>query len=160
MMRRRKNKKGISPLLATVLLVAFVVIIAVLIWMWWANIVREQAEKEGQRTELRSICESQVDFNIKNVECDGNLIHVFLENKGSTGIDNFQTQLSDDSGGTFDQYIEQDMIEGGAVEVTIDTSVFSGFGTWEKIKVFPVVARGGSYKVCADQANEMEVDCS
>ena len=43
------NKKGISPLIATVLLVAFVILIAVLIWFWWDNVIKDQISKTDEK---------------------------------------------------------------------------------------------------------------
>ncbi|MBT4630788.1 hypothetical protein HOC06_01015, partial [Candidatus Woesearchaeota archaeon] len=39
------KKRGVSPLVATVILVAIVIIIALLLWFWYNNFLEEQRDK-------------------------------------------------------------------------------------------------------------------
>jgi flagellin-like protein len=53
---RRPNKKGVSPVIATVLLIALVVIIALIVFLWFRSITQEAIVKFGdQNVEL--VCE-------------------------------------------------------------------------------------------------------
>lgn len=53
-----KNKRGVSPVIATVLLVSMVVIIAVIIFLWFRGMVGETVTKFGKNIELA--CEEVV----------------------------------------------------------------------------------------------------
>jgi len=56
MLKRQKNKKGVSPVIATVLLIALVVIIALIVFLWFRSITQEAIVKFGdQNVEL--VCE-------------------------------------------------------------------------------------------------------
>jgi len=39
------NKKGISPLIATILLIALVIAIALIVWFWYAEFLKQEIEK-------------------------------------------------------------------------------------------------------------------
>lgn len=51
-----KNKKGISPLVATVILVGFVVVVIALVILWGYGFVTEQAEKSDALNEAHNKC--------------------------------------------------------------------------------------------------------
>lgn len=55
-MRYKSDKKGVSPVIATVLLIALVVIIALIVFLWFRSITQEAIVKFGdQNVEL--VCE-------------------------------------------------------------------------------------------------------
>ena len=57
-MKKRLKKKGISPVVATTLLIAIVVIIGLIIFLWMRNLVGDYGEKFGKNIEL--VCEEVV----------------------------------------------------------------------------------------------------
>ena len=61
------NKKGISPLVATVILIAIVIILALLLWFWYNQWILEQESKGG--TELAQAC-SNTELQIKSSSCE------------------------------------------------------------------------------------------
>jgi len=81
------SKKGISPLIATVLLIGFVVVIAAAIWMWYGGVVTEYVEKQSARNQIKRDCVS-VDLSLKSAELQQNngKIKVDIENSGSQAI--------------------------------------------------------------------------
>ncbi len=58
--RRFLRKKGISPVIATVLLIAMVVVIGLIIFLWFRGMVGESVTKFGKNIKL--VCED-VDFD-------------------------------------------------------------------------------------------------
>ena len=52
----RKNKKGVSPVIATVLLVAMVVVIGLIIFLWFKGITEEAVTKFGGKN-IKLVCE-------------------------------------------------------------------------------------------------------
>ena len=59
-------KKGISPLVATVLLIGFVIVIAVTVWFWYRGIVEEQAQKTGTTTTTKGITPGILHYSLAN----------------------------------------------------------------------------------------------
>jgi len=47
-----KNKRGISPVIATVLLIAMVVVIGLIVFLWFRGMVQEEATKFGKNVKL------------------------------------------------------------------------------------------------------------
>ena len=57
-MKKRLKKRGLSPVVATTLLIAIVVIIALIIFLWFRGIIGDYGEKFGKNIEL--VCEDVV----------------------------------------------------------------------------------------------------
>src|SRR3989344_331343 len=79
-------KKGISPLIATILLIGFVVVIGGIVIFWGRNFIKEKAEKEGVLAEEQLKCEN-IDIEIKGI--DKITKNIIIENKGNDIIDGF-----------------------------------------------------------------------
>lgn len=60
----RKDKKGISPIIATVLLIAIVVVLASIIFIWARSIVKEEVQKFGEP--ISRACE-KVEMSVNKV---------------------------------------------------------------------------------------------
>lgn len=57
----RKNKRGVSPVIATVLLVGIVILMGVIIFMWFKNLQKETITKFGE-TNVEIVCD-EVSFD-------------------------------------------------------------------------------------------------
>lgn len=64
-----KNKKGVSPMVATVLLIAMVVVIAIILFLWFRNMVKEEVVK----------------FKEENIEMTCKKIEFRIDYSSSTG---------------------------------------------------------------------------
>jgi len=146
-----KNKKAISPLLATVLLVAFIIIIAVLVWLWWGNVVKEASEKTSVKTQGQFACQNEVEFIVKDISCtyiDPNTAIINIENKGSSRIDNFKAIVTDSSG---DLSVIPNLDESIFPAEAKQISVTHNLTTPSKITLIPMVAREGFLTVCNEK---------
>ncbi|PIN95719.1 hypothetical protein COU56_00725 [Candidatus Pacearchaeota archaeon CG10_big_fil_rev_8_21_14_0_10_31_9] len=59
------DKRGISPVIATVLLIAIVVVIAAIIFIWASNFVSEDIEKFG--SSIKNAC-ADVDLEVSEIQ--------------------------------------------------------------------------------------------
>ena len=153
-MRSNKNKKGISPLIATVLLIGFAIALAVLIYFWWGNILKEQAQK--QLVEAPIICAEQVELSAKDTTCYNEVspsgdyfVLLYLENKGSANIDDLRVRIV---GAT--SSITVTVGEGLKKTQTKQTSVAYNKGTTGQVKeviIEPIIVRGGTSTTCREQ---------
>ncbi|MFC1710823.1 archaellin/type IV pilin N-terminal domain-containing protein [Nanoarchaeota archaeon] len=82
-----RNKRGISPVIATVLLIAIVVVIALIIFLWFRGIGRETVTKFGG-TNIELICED-VYF-----EADYTDDHLYVSNIGNVPIYSIKVKSS------------------------------------------------------------------
>ena len=85
--RDETNKRGLSPVVASVLLILLVVLLAVLIFFWARGFISEQIEKFGQP--IDSIC-SSIEFDAHLVDSQSSLEVI---NKGNTAIHHLEIKL-------------------------------------------------------------------
>ena len=80
------KKRGLSPVIATVLLIAMVLVLAIIIFLWARGFLSEQIEKFGQPVE--TVCD-KVDFDVefRGGQGGGTLDIV---NRGNVPIHNFE----------------------------------------------------------------------
>lgn len=150
----RKNKKGVSPLIATVLLIGFAIAIAILVWFWYGNIIKEQAEKTGASTSGKLACASEVKFSIKG-SClnSDDIVLIQVENKG-TPIDDFRIAL-EGSLGTKSYNV-------GSTTSTTETKELSApydnslIGNLDKVVLTPIITRDNTATLCSDQKQEIK----
>jgi len=83
-----KNKKGISPLIATVLLIGFVVAIAAIVMLWGKGFIEERTAKEGALSKAKLDC---TNINIKFIKIDESG-HVVIENRGIVEVNAFKVK--------------------------------------------------------------------
>jgi flagellin-like protein len=76
---RRFRKRGLSPVIATVLLIVIAMVLASLIFFWARGVVKERSQKFGEAIELS--CE-RVNFDAE-FEGDGT---IYLSNIGNVAI--------------------------------------------------------------------------
>ena len=89
-------KKGISPLIATVLLIGFTIALIALVMIWGRNFIQERAEKEGLLSEKKLSCTNNVDFTVDKA-CENNAgISLRIKNLRETPLDNFIFRVKGD----------------------------------------------------------------
>lgn len=131
MKRLRTKKRGISPVIATVLLIAIVIVIGLIIFLWFRSMTREAITKFGGEN-IELVCDD-VEFEASYSEGflyisnTGNVpifrMEVKISNEGNYETKNLEEISADwptlgmDSGGTFSAEIGSYLT--GANEITI-----------------------------------------
>ena len=85
------NKRGISPVIATVLLIAIVVVIAAIIFIWASNFVSEDIQKFD--SSIKNAC-ADVDLEISEVSPG----YLNVVNKGDVPVFALNLKVDDGSG--------------------------------------------------------------
>jgi flagellin-like protein len=83
------KKKGLSPVIATVLLVVLALVLAAIIFLWARGFVTEQLEKQGKPTD--QVCKD-VSFEIDSTPVGGG-VEVQIVNRGNIPIYNFDVKF-------------------------------------------------------------------
>lgn len=92
-------KRGISPLIATVLIIGFVVGVAAVIMTWGQTFVKSLQERtEEQTVQFQKCSPSQVIFDIKNACLIGHTIKFTIDNRGSEAINYFIVRKEGEKG--------------------------------------------------------------
>ena len=86
----RTTKKGISPLIATVLLIGFSVALAAVVMTWGLDYVRNTQQNVGDKTEQFLKC-SDLNFEISGVDCANDRITV--QNNANIDIANVTLRM-------------------------------------------------------------------
>ena len=142
MIKRGKfNKKGISPLIATVLIVGFTIALAGVAYYFLSDTVKEQIDKQGAESEGKSKC---IGVDVSFVECDGNPKTVKFKNGGKEGVAGFTFRLKNAAGDYTTKQL-QESIEAG------DEREYSPAGLATEGEAIPLVPAKGYAYPCADK---------
>ncbi len=68
----RKNKKGISPLIATVLIIGFTIVIAALVITWGTNLFKKTQQQTGELSDVNLACTDILGSMTVNANADPN----------------------------------------------------------------------------------------
>lgn len=83
-----KNKKGISPFIATILLIGLTIVIITIAILWGKNYIEELAAKRGAIAEKQKECENVKITTLKQ-ERTANIINIVIKNEANTKISKF-----------------------------------------------------------------------
>jgi flagellin-like protein len=142
-MRLVSSKRGISPLIATVLLIAFAVSIGTMIMNWGKDAVAA-----GDCTETN--IDVQV-INNKPLFCYdtlNNKVNVMVKNTGSTNIEMLKMRVITPNFESQELDVPDSAIASGDIKTkNID---FVKSGTF-RVEIIPVITIGGKDRVCSDK---------
>jgi len=136
-MKKRLKKKAISPVIATILLVAIVMIIALIVFLWLRGVVGDYGEKFGKNIEL--VCEDVVlDTTYLDpyiyITNDGNVpifkVNVVIAKQGS-----YMTEELNNLAHTSTPWPEEGLTQGGVYSGDIGGEVSDA----NEITVIPVL---------------------
>jgi len=142
------NKKGVSPVIATVLLIAIVIVIAIIIFLWFRGLNEETITKFGG-TNIELVCEDAA-FDADYI--GGNL---YISNLGNVPIFSFQVKSSWQGGHQTNEITELAQEDWPEVGLNQGGTFFGAIQfetTPEKIVLIPIL-RGSS------DAGEKNYEC-
>jgi flagellin-like protein len=132
-----KRKRGLSPVIATILLIAIALIIAIIIFLWARTFIGEQTEKFDEP--ISNSCE-RVDFLAEAFLSDGD---IDIENKGNVPLYGVEVRKKD-SGSILDAKRLEKSI---GVGETGDVVIPAGIGGGDEIVVVPILlGEAGEFK--------------
>ena len=159
------EKRGISPLIATVLLIGFTITIAAILMIWGGNLVKERAEKISARTEAQTSCTAKVEIGLNSAKCTTednkdivkDIVKISVENKGSDTINAFRARINyDGDSETTTTYNLLNPTSQTSLKVEYDTSK----GMPKSVIIFPVLNKQSLSYTCSEKSKEIEVeDC-
>ena len=127
---RIASKRGISPVIATILLIALSLVLAAIIFLWAKGFVTEQVEKGGEPTE--NVC-GKVLFDAEVIKGRQTILLTVI-NRGNVPINGFDIKGisgGDSSIKTFDFPVD--------VGGTVPAKQLALFGDPEEIIIYPRV---------------------
>ncbi len=131
-----KQKRGVSDLVSTVLLVSSAIAIAILIFLWISHSSREETQKSADIGTAEQVCKD-IEIKITEASLSGNSISLGVENLQNTKITALRVRLENANN------VEVKKVEGGIDgyetihEFLTPTKITVSSGT--KVKVIPEI---------------------
>jgi len=93
------GKKGISPLIATVLIIGFTIVLAALVIQWGGSLFKGIQQDTGVKSEVSTACSiGLANLDVKDAVYDGASVTFKADNKNEVTIQKFAYRLYDTSG--------------------------------------------------------------
>ena len=169
-----KSKKGISPLIATVLIIGFTIVLAALVIQWGGSLFKNIQEETGETSELNIACtelltglevtptpgilnnRKYIDLvvdNTKNKEIAGFIFRVY--NEGETKVDVFDTTNEEDQGLIGLQGEEQEFsLEANNLKVYRLFYDNAEIPTPVKVGIKPIIKVGSKLEPCSRETTK------
>ena len=156
------NKKGISPLIATVLIIGFTVALAAIVMTWGSTFIRETTETTERSTSQAIKCATDLSFDITNVSCSstGGSKLVVVDNRGNVDIKSLMFRIHYENGS-----VVKDLTAGASglakYEVTPYT-VGAIDGVTTKVEAISTIAgeAGQEDYTCVEAVQKFLIDCN
>jgi len=150
-LKKRKSKKAVSPIVATVLLISIVLVLGMIVFLWMRGIAKEAITKFGNEN-IELACEKI------NFEASYSYSGLDISNTGTVPISKFKIKIfSDESYTTEDLSGVENLGSGKVTSLEIGPS-FSGYDDAEKIILIPVLLgnsnKGQASYVCDEKYGE------
>ena len=131
-------KKGISPLIATVLVIGFTIVLAAVIMQWGGSFVRGLTEKQAVQTELQTQC---IDLTFE-------ITHVKLNETDGNWTFDVISQVNKEIAG----FIPRVLMDGEVISATLDPQELSGISPlggkkYSLIQTSPEIEEGATYQI-------------
>jgi len=100
---RKNNKKGISPLIATVLIIGFTIVLAALVITWGTKLFKTTVEQTESASKFSFACSTGLKLEVLNAEFDDGTnptkLNIKMRNNNQDlDISNFKFVLNSDTG--------------------------------------------------------------
>jgi len=129
---KKRKKKGLSPVVASVLLILLVIVLATLIFLWARGFISEQIEKHGQPVE--QLC-SAINFEAEYYPEGGGGLQIV--NRGDTAIYSFEVKVYE-GGNTYTEQFEFPLSPGASDDGPLTLDLINA----DYIEIYPVLIGG------------------
>jgi flagellin-like protein len=157
------KKKGISPLIATVLIIGFTVALAAIIITWSTGFTKRMQTQTEETANVQIICSTDVVFGIKSVcyedeaaKCTGAITpcyKVLIQNDGKEDITGWKIRVYQDAN-TVKAFDKPESVDAfGIVTVDVLTSDITGLISVRQIEAFPVITRSNKDIICSQNTD-------
>ncbi|MFH1182626.1 MAG: archaellin/type IV pilin N-terminal domain-containing protein [Candidatus Woesearchaeota archaeon] len=162
-----KQKKGVSPLIATVLLIAFAVALGAVVMNWGKSFAIGTMDKVQDKSDQDTTCSGDVSLNVVKL-ADGTLqmcyggggtegyIFFIIENTGRVAINQIDMQVIGSSDVYANTTLNGTSIEIGHALRKNLTYSYTSYGDIRQVRVIPKIDLGGKIVTCS--GNVLEKD--
>lgn len=154
------SKKGITPLVATILLVAFSVGLGALVMSWGEEYIAEKAEFVQGTAEVKSGCDAA---SIQLIRISGTPqaclgsdgIHLWIDNGPTVDLANIHARIAGPNGvDIIEDILEEPLLKANAVKIIVPVN--PQLGGVLQIRLTPKYWTGKDIALCSQSALEIE----
>lgn len=150
----KRGKKGVEPIIATILVIGFVIIIAVAVFTWGDQLVKLKIGESDEEAEAALKC-LQTSFNVKSSCIFGPSVQLFLENTGRQDITSFKYAVTGETRKAEDLKTSLPVY----AAATIPFDVPEELGTAGSIDIYPQVTVKDKPFTCKQPTKNELKDC-
>ena len=166
--RQTRSKRAVSPLIATVLLIAFAVALGAVVMNWGRSYTEQTAENVKKKSDVDVKCSLDVKMKLLELSskpqlCSGqwganSYINFTLLNDGTKAIEAVDMMVIGDVG-----IAQNTSISNSSIAVAGGTKISAGYtyaavGSLKKVRLIPVVEIGGVNQHCSGTGSVLEKD--
>jgi len=131
------KKRGISPLIATVLIIGFTIALAAVIMTWGSGFIKGMQKETEETAEKTMTTTTGVGFEIRDAEVKKDELRLLIENQNKMALESFLVRIYGKAG--TDTITINDKVE--AYNIKKITALFnvSAIGQIEEVEVLPIV---------------------
>lgn len=141
-------KRGIAPLIATIIIVGFTIALGAVVVIWGGTFVRNLQQSTEKTAAKEITCLKDMQIDIRGACLGGDSIRILINNLGSQNITSFNVRIKGDNG-------DQSSISSsglsayqlGSVSVNFDQNIV---GNPTKIEVFPMIIFEREEAICSN----------
>jgi flagellin-like protein len=148
-----KKKRGVSPLIATVLLIAFAVALGAVVMNWGRTYVEETATYAKSKSETEVKC--SMDVRIKEVKVGqtikvcyndtGGFVDFVISNYGRKAVEKLIVHVLTTDNSIYTEEINEKINSGGIYHATSNYT-----GNFQQLEIIPNIYVTGEYIPCTD----------
>lgn len=150
MLRKVFNKRGVSPLIATVLLISFTVALGSVVLNWGRNldIAKPGDACSGVAIKARSIADAEVCYAGSG---SGTYINFVIDNTGSLDIDGLSIWITGEKGTKLLDFNELSIRKGELLDIKDKSITYDSntYGAIKDIQFFPKVMGSDALEICS-----------
>jgi len=149
------KKRGISPLIATVLIIGFTIVLAAVVIQWGGSLVNKLKQDSEFKAQKQMIA-SELKFDVKKADFFINKAIINVDNSGSRNINGLKIRITGNkSTDVIDSNISLNAFEAKSIAVIFNKTKT---GSVNEIEVFPVVNFENNSIVFSDISSKYEFD--
>ena len=162
------SKQGISPLIATVLIIAFTVALAVIVINWGTSFTRDLQDNTSNSADFQISCAQEVVYSIKSAcVTTGGALNVVVSNDGSKALDQVIVRTTSLNSAATQQYTTSPSsvppvnppVAAEFAEVTVVVPAGSFPTPAAKVEVIPYITAGnGDSQPCSSNKRTFGVE--
>jgi len=160
----KKNKRGVSPLIATVLLIAFAVALGAVVMNWGRSYVQDTAEDVRTKSDRDVKCSQDVGIEVQKIDttpqmCYGGsgtagFLDFTIYNKGHKNIASLTVTIVGSTAVYTNSSVNGTSVNIGQMMRKNMSYSYTTYGSIQLVKIVPEITLGGVLTACSGNALE------